>query len=118
MTSLGTEIDHVIRRLDHIHVMLDQEHGVPGIYELIEGSEQTLDIGQVQARGRLIEDVDGVLGALQRAQLRRDLDSLRLSPGQRRSRLSERQVAEPEIVEDLQLAEYGRLTGEEPHAFF
>jgi hypothetical protein len=36
MTSLGSQVDHMIRRLDYVHVMLDQQHGVAGIYELIQ----------------------------------------------------------------------------------
>ena len=103
MAALGPEIDDVVGGLDHVHVMLDQEHGVPGVDQLVQRREQPLDVGQVQAGGRLVEDVDRVLRPLQLAQLGRDLDALRLAAGQRRRRLAERQVAEAEIVQDLDL---------------
>ena len=66
MTTLRTEIDHVVRRLDHIEVVLDQHHGVAGVDETVQRLEQPLDVGQMQTRRRLVEDVDRVLRALQR----------------------------------------------------
>ena len=75
-------------------------------------------IRQVQARRRLVENVDRVLRALQLAQLSGDLDALRLAARKRRRRLAERQVAEPEIGEHLDLFAHARLAREERHAFF
>jgi len=59
--------------------MLDEQHRVAGVDETVERVEQSFDVGQMQAGGRLVEDVDGMLRALQRTQLRRDLDPLRLA---------------------------------------
>jgi hypothetical protein len=36
VAALGSEIDHVIRRLDDVQVMLDQEHGVARIDDPIQ----------------------------------------------------------------------------------
>ena len=47
-----------------------------------------------------------------------DLDALRLAARERRRRLAEREVAEPEVGEHLDLAADRRLAGEERHAFF
>ena len=58
VAAFGPEIDDVIGRLDHVDVMLDQEHGVPGIHQSVQRREQPLDVGQMQAGGRLVEDVD------------------------------------------------------------
>ena len=58
-----------------------------------------------------------MLRPLQRAQLGRDLDALRFAAGQRRRRLSERQVAQPEIVQHLDLPAHGGLACEKRHAF-
>ena len=96
--ALRPEVDHVVGRLDHVEVVLDQQHRVAGVHQPVQRLEQPLDVREVQAGRRLVEDVDGVLRALQLAQLRRDLDPLRLAAGQRRRRLAERQVAEAEIV--------------------
>ena len=76
---------------------------MPGIDQPVQRAEQALDVGQMQTGRRLVEDVDRVLGALQRAQLGRDLDALRFTARERRRRLAERQVAEAEIVEHLDL---------------
>ena len=50
-----------------------------GIDEPVQRCQQTFDVREMQARRRFVEDVDGMFGALQRAQLGRDLDPLRLA---------------------------------------
>ena len=61
VAAFRAQIDDVIGGLDDVHVVLDEDHRVPGIDELIQRHEQALDVGQVQAGRRLVEDVDGVL---------------------------------------------------------
>src|SRR5712691_2763443 len=55
IARLGAEVDHVIGRLDHVHVMLDDQHGVAGVDEAIQHTQQLLDVVEVQARRRLVE---------------------------------------------------------------
>ena len=64
VTALRPEVDDVVGGLDHVHVMLDQDHGVPGIDQAVERGEQALDVGEVEAGGRLVEDVDATLAQL------------------------------------------------------
>ena len=45
----------------------------------VKNGQQQLDIVKVQARGRLVEDVQGATGVAL-GQLERKLDSLRLAP--------------------------------------
>ena len=52
-------------------------------------------------------------GALQLAEFGRNLDALGFAAGERRGGLAERQVAEAEIVEHLDLLADGGLVGEE-----
>jgi hypothetical protein len=59
-------------------------HGVAGVDELVQGLEEPFHVGEVQAGRRLVEDVDGVLRSLQRAQFSRNLDALRFSTRERR----------------------------------
>src|SRR5215813_2976598 len=40
VAALGPEVDDPVRRLDDVHVVLDDHHGVPLIDELIEHLEQ------------------------------------------------------------------------------
>jgi hypothetical protein len=36
MTALGTQVDDMVGGLDHIEMMFDQQHGMPGIDESVE----------------------------------------------------------------------------------
>ena len=71
---------------------------LPGVDQALELRHQPLDVGGVQAGGRLVEDVERVaaLGALQ---LGRQLDALRLAAGQLGGRLAEAQVAQADLAQ-------------------
>ena len=56
--ALRAQVDHVVGGLDHVQMVLDQQHRVPGVDQPVQRLEQALDVGQVQTRGRLVEDVD------------------------------------------------------------
>ena len=61
VAAFGAQVDHVVGGLDHIEVVLDQDHGVARVHQPVQRLQQALDIGQVQPGGRLVEDVDRVL---------------------------------------------------------
>jgi len=42
-------------------VVLDDDDRLAGVDEPVKQAEQLLDVGEVQARGRLVEDVDAAL---------------------------------------------------------
>ena len=44
LSAFGTEIDHVIRRLDDVEVVLDDEQRVARFHELAEGRQQLGDV--------------------------------------------------------------------------
>ena len=44
--------------LDDVEVVLDDDHGVAGIDQALEHAEQPPDVLEVQAGGRLVEDVE------------------------------------------------------------
>ncbi len=58
---------------------------LPDVDEPVEQAEQLLDVGEVQAGGRLVEDVDTALLGHVRGQL----EPLALAAGQRGERLAE-----------------------------
>ena len=58
----GPEVDDPIGGLDHVEVVLDHDHGVPGVDQAVEDVEQPLDVSEVEAGGGLVEDVKGVAG--------------------------------------------------------
>ena len=41
---------------DHFHVVLDQEHGVSGVHKAIQGFQQPLDVCEVQAGRRFVQE--------------------------------------------------------------
>ena len=67
-----------------------------------EDLEQARDVVEVEAGGRLVEDVEGLAGRPLR-ELGRQLHALRLAAGERRRRLAEVDVAHPDVVQRLEL---------------
>src|SRR4051794_17002216 len=103
LASLGAEVDQAVGGLDHIEVVLDHDDAVAGVDEATEHVEQALNVGEVQAGGRLVEDVEGVAGG-DLGELGRQLHPLRLAAGERRRGLAEADVVEADIVQGAQAA--------------
>ena len=61
-----------------------------------EHGQELLDVVDVQARGRLVEDVDRLAG-VDAAEFRGQLHPLGLAAGERRRRLAQRQVAQARL---------------------
>src|SRR3712207_5787519 len=83
-----------------------------GVNKPVEQAEQLLDVDEVQAGGRLVEDVDAALIGHAGGQL----EPLPLAAGQRGERLAEAEVAEPDVVyprQDLVGGRRARLAGAE-----
>ena len=49
VSAFGSQIDHVVGRLDDVHVMLDQQDSVAGIDQPVERLEEPFDVREVQA---------------------------------------------------------------------
>ena len=92
--------------------MLDDDDGVARIDEPVEHVEQALHVREMEAGRRLVEDVEGPPGRPAR-ELGRELDPLRLAPGERRRGLTEVDVAEAHVVQRAQLLLARRDVGEE-----
>jgi len=90
----------VIGDLDHVGVVLDDEHGIPLIAELPEDVDETPVVARVQADRRLVEHVERV--DQRRAERGREADALRLAAGQRRRQAGESQIVEADVGEELQ----------------
>jgi hypothetical protein len=76
--------------------------GVAVVAQAMQHVEQLLDIREVQAGGRLVEDVQGLAG-IALGQLARQLDPLRFAAGQRGGRLPQLDV-QAHVHQRLQLA--------------
>ena len=51
----GPEVDQMIGGAQHVEVVLDDHEGVALVDEAMEGADQALDVGEVQAGRRLVE---------------------------------------------------------------
>lgn len=73
------QIDDPVGGFDDVQVVLNDDYGVAPIPQLVQHLEQLLDVVEVQARGRLVQDVEGLAGVAF-GELPRQLDPLRLAP--------------------------------------
>src|SRR5438552_5437467 len=101
LAALGPEVDDPVGLLDHVEVVLDHEYRVAGVDQSLQHLEQLLDIREVEAGRRLVEDVERAAGR-DLAELLGQLDPLRLAARERRRRLAELDVVEPDVVQRLQ----------------
>ena len=67
LAALGAEVDDAVGGLDHVEVVLDHDDRVALVDQPVQHLEQALDVREVQAGGRLVEDVE--------RPARRDLES-------------------------------------------
>src|SRR5205823_13435988 len=100
-TPYGPEVDHPIGGLDHIEVVLDDHDRVPLVHQAMQHLEQQTHVFEVQAGGRLVQDVEGTT-RVALGQLGGELDPLRLATGEGRRRLAEVDVAQPYVVQELE----------------
>src|SRR6186997_1495044 len=56
--AFRSQVDDVVRGFDDVEVVLDDHDGVALIDELVEHVEQLVRVGEMEARGRLVEDVE------------------------------------------------------------
>ena len=102
LAGAGPEVDDVVRAPDGVLVVLDHHQRVALGLELLQHVEQDLVVAVVQADGRLVEDV--AHAAQVGAELRRQPDALRLAARERRRRAVERQVAEADLLQEVEAA--------------
>ena len=57
------EIDHAVGAPDDVEIVLDDDHRVALVDEFVEHVEQLAHVLEVQAGGRLVEDVERAAGA-------------------------------------------------------
>ena len=78
VAALGTEIEDIIRDLDDVKVVLDDDDRVPRVHELLQHIHKPVHIRDVQAGRRLVEDIErAACGAA--GELRGELDALGLA---------------------------------------
>ena len=56
--GFGAEVDHPVGRGDDVEVVLDDDQRVALVGQAMEDREQAVDVGEMEARRRLVEDVE------------------------------------------------------------
>src|SRR3989441_6460484 len=100
--ALGPEVDDPVGRLDDVDVVLDDDHGIALVHELVEDFQEPSDVGEVQPRGGLVQDVERPARGAP-AQLGGELDPLGLASRQGGCGLAETDIVEPHVVERPEL---------------
>ena len=94
LPPFGPHIDDPVGVGDDVQVVLDDHHGVALVHQPLEHPEQLADVLEVQAGGRLIEDIDGPAGGTT-LELGGELDALGLTTGERGGRLPSARIPAP-----------------------
>src|SRR6202171_2402940 len=112
VAAARAEVDDMVDGLEDVEVVLDDEHRVAPVNELLEDPEEPLDVGEMEPGGGLVEDVEGHPG-VPAGELGRQLDALGLATGQGGGGLAQADVAEAHVGQGLQLARDPRLVLEQ-----
>ena len=49
VAAFGTHVDDMVRRLDHVEVVFDRDHGVAHVAQPVEHPQQLVDVREVPA---------------------------------------------------------------------
>src|SRR2546427_2727459 len=85
---------------------------VPLVHQAMQHLEEQADVLEVEARRRLVEDVEGA-ARVALGQLGSQFDALRLAPRERRGGLAQVDVSQSYVVEQLEFRVNARLVLEE-----
>ncbi len=117
VTTLGADVYQPVGRLDDIHVVLDDQHGVAVVDKSVERLEQNGYVVEMEAGSRFVEDEEHAALLLLREVIG-EFHALVLAARKRRRRLPELYVSEadilqrPQAADDLPLLSAARLRQE------
>ena len=100
LAGARAHVDEVVGGAHRPLVVLDDEHRVAEVAQPLERRDQPLVVALVQPDRRLVEDVEHA--DQRRADLGRQPDPLRLAARQRRRGTVHRQVADADVLQELQ----------------
>ena len=96
----GAHVDEVVGRAHRLLVVLDHDHRIAEVTQALQSPDQLRVVALVQPDRGLVEDVQHA--HQRRPDLCREADPLRLPPGEGRGGAVHRQVADPDVLEELQ----------------
>ncbi len=100
LAGAGAQIDDVVGGAHHVGIVLHHHDGVAEVAQFFEDADEAAGVAAVQADGGLVEHVAGAHQA--RAEAGGELDALRFAAGKRGREAVEREVFEPDVVEELE----------------
>src|SRR5690606_31804783 len=95
--SLGAKINDPIGLPDDVEVVFDQDDRILGVHQAVDDAHQETDVGAVQARRRLVHDVDAAL----LVEFGGEFETLALAAGDGAQRLAQGQIPEADVVHGL-----------------
>jgi nucleotide-binding universal stress UspA family protein len=101
--STGADVDDVVGAADRFLVVLDDDHRVADVAQLLQRLQQALVVALVQTDRRFVEDIEHA--GQPRTDLRGQANALRLAAGERFRRTVERQIVEADVDQELQAAD-------------
>jgi len=97
VAAFRPQINYPINRFYYIQIVFNDQHGIAFVRELMQDREQAVDVVEMQAGGRFVQDIQSLAGGAA-GQLIGQLDPLRLAAGQGGGRLAEPDIAETDLV--------------------
>ena len=95
--AFGAEVDDPVGAFDDVEIVFDDEDGVAEVDEAVEDVEEVVDVGEVEAGGGLVEEVEGVAG-VRFAEFGGEFDALGFAAGEGGGGLAEFDVGESDVV--------------------
>ena len=62
VAAFGSEVNDPVGGFDDVEVVFDDDDGVAGVGEALEDLDELAGVGEVEAGGGFVEDVDGFAG--------------------------------------------------------
>jgi hypothetical protein len=122
IATFRAEVDDPVGGSDDVQVVLDDQQRVPGVEQLAQGAHQARDVVEVQPGGRLVEQEQRALarqrlarGGRRLGQEAGQLQALRLAAAERRHRLPQPHVGQPDIDDGLQPGDHLAVVLEPVH---
>ena len=123
--AFGAQVDDPVSLGNHVQVVLDHQHTVPGVDQAVQHADELVNVGHVQAHGGLVEHIQSVRRFVAApadfvahfGELCDQFDALRFAAAQGGRGLAQRQVAQAHVFEQLQGVRNHRHGGEKIHRF-
>ena len=96
----GPHVDDVIGGAHHVGIVLHNHDGVAEVAQLFQDADQPAGVARVQSDGRLVQNVAGAHQP--RSQASGELDALRFPARERGRQPVQRQIVEPDVVQEFQ----------------